>query len=78
MSQFKVGDRVVFFRDVSSSESRNKLLGKIITLAPTNGAAASYGSKAIWSIKEMPGYVIRFEEIEHEHVYNSPLYKALS
>lgn len=79
--KFKTGDKVLFYRDVSNytPSARNALLGTVITLGEEATPLEKCGCTQAWRIVEMGsrGLVVRDNEIEFEHIYDSPLYKTL-
>jgi phage gp45-like len=70
MSKFKPGDKVIFVADGSKLKLRTErgMLKKCFTLKNQNG---SY-----WYVKET-GVAFKEDWLEHEHIYDSPLYKVM-
>jgi hypothetical protein len=81
MSKFKVGDRVVLVStkecerveghryDRRSSDADYLTLGEASVISSHNGYIAFFEDKQ---------YGAFFKDLEHEHVFHSPLYQALS
>lgn len=74
MSKYKSGDRVVFIKPTTKNDGRMGYLNKVITLDKIDCEVPDVH----WTFKENEWWIVRESEIEHEAVYNSPLYKALS
>lgn len=62
---FKVGDKVIFYRNVSDSKNRDHLLGNQYTIIDINGTPGSFDSKYRVMFKESDarGWIFRDNEI---------------
>lgn len=77
MSKFKPGDKVLFYRntfDGGTTSREEAWLGKVITLDYFDG---NHNGEPTFTF-DNSGWIVKESEIEHEHVYNSPLWKALT
>lgn len=69
MREFKTGDRVIVLPSKDLLSSQKALLGKVVVVKYRNGMLVK--------VEEAAAAFYDYE-LEHEDIYNSPLYKALS
>lgn len=73
MSKFKVGERVVIAR-----LCEHPISAKLYEVGSVQTVVRIYKSHSFPYLLEDEKALYNDEELEHEHIYNSPLYKALT
>lgn len=73
MSKFKPGDRVVIISHALHKKGRNGMVFEVVRFSSQHT-----DDKPKYVLNDTSPYYYHEQELEHEFVFNSPLYKALT